>query len=90
MKLRRILCTLPLLALAACGVNPGGAPPGKCIQYVSCPDGIADCHEQARETCPGGYHQMQDSDVGSDFTEFSRQHNEDARAGAPHIVFTCD
>jgi hypothetical protein len=85
-SMRYLLAALLLSALAACQATP----PGKCINYLECPDGLADCHEQARDTCPGGYHVLSDADVGPDFSDFARQHFAGASTGVPHILVTCD
>ncbi len=62
----------------------------KCIQYLDCPDGLNDCVEQAKETCPAGYHVLRDDDVGADFGSFAKEHFAGAAAGEPHMLVTCD
>ncbi len=60
----------------------------KCVQYLGCPDGMDDCREQAKEICPGGYHEMSESQVGPDFAGFAQSRIGDT--GGPHMVVTCD
>ncbi len=79
-KLFAIVCML----LSAC------SPPMPCINYLECPDGMADCKEQAHETCPGGYNVLNETDVGADFGDFAKQHFAGAAAGTPHIIVTCN
>lgn len=82
--MKRWISLVALALLSACA-----APPEQCIRYIECPDGLEDCHQQARNFCPTGYSQMSDADVGSDFSDFAKQHFAGASAGVPHIVAQC-
>lgn len=81
--LRKLFLLLALSVLTACSSNSG-----PCVQYIDCPDG--DCQQQAHETCPSGYQVLKESDVGSDFGDFAKQHFEGAAAGVQHIIITCN
>jgi hypothetical protein len=76
---------LALGLLSACT-----SAPEPCIQYIECPDGPKDCREQAKELCPKGFKQLDESDIGPDFGDFEKEHFAGAASGAPHMLVTCN
>jgi hypothetical protein len=61
-----------------------------CIQYLDCADGRQDCEVQAHETCPSGYRELNEADLGPGFQQFIRA-NFNAQAGkSPHMVVSCN
>lgn len=77
-------------AVAALLLLAGCSSKGPCVNYLECEDGMSGCREQAHDTCPAGYRELQDSEVGSDFGDFAKEHFEGARSGVPHMVVICN
>lgn len=80
----RKLSLFPILALACACTTPKS-----CLNYIECPDGMRDCYEQAKELCPTGYRQLNESDMGQDFVAFTKAHFTGATTSVPHILTTC-